>query len=450
MNAVRDIQKWLTFGLNAEQEDRFRKTSFGADVNHARIFIVLIILPLIALVVNDYIFFGLSPKFYGLLAFRLVIVTYTILFLKSLPRLPNYRSYDRAEFVWALFFALTHITLNATRPADFIAHTISIVLAIFVMGLAIPNRFTNQFILSLVYTVGETLVIVPSFWISPQTSFVVLLNMFIASTIAITSSWLLHFWRRREFLTREEIQKAKVETEMQLIERKKAEEALTKIETARKKEIHHRIKNNLQVISSLLDLEAEKFNNKEHISNLEVLEAFKESQDRVISIALIHEELHEGEGTDTLNFSLYLHRLIRNLFQTYSLGNDNINLNTDLRENIFFNMDIAVPLGIVVNELVSNSLKYAFPDRKAGEIRIKLFSEETGNEPNNKEELTGKGIRYTLVVSDNGVGIPEEIDLENPDTLGLQLVSILVDQLDGEIRLKRCQGTEFTICFSTK
>lgn len=368
-----------------------------------------------------------------LFTLRLVIVACTILFLEILPKIRNYHSYDRAEFVWGLIFALTQITLNSTRPSDFVAHTIAIVLSIFIMVLAIPNKFTNQLILSLVYTIGQTLVIMLSMLTLPEASFTVLLNLFIASAVAIASSWLLHFWRRQEFLTREEIQKAKVETEMQLIERKKAEEALTKIEITRQKEIHHRIKNNLQVISSLLDLEADKFNSKECINKLEVLEAFRESKDRVISIALIHEELHEGEETNTLNFSLYLQRLVKNLFQIYRLGNANIDLNMDLEENILFDMDVAVPLGIVVNELVSNSLKYAFSDRNKGIIQVKLFSEEN---------------RYTLIVSDNGAGIQENIDLENPDTLGLQLVIILVDQLDGEIEFKRDKGTEFTIRFS--
>ena len=232
-----------------------------------------------------------------------------------------------------------------------------------------------------------------------------------------------------------------------ITERKKAEEALKNIEIARKQEIHHRIKNNLQVISSLLDLQAEKFNNREDIKDSEVLEAFRESQDRVMSIALIHEELHEGGGDNALNFSPYLEKLVENLFQTYSLGNANISLNMDLEDNIFFDMDTAVPLGMIVNELVSNSLKYAFPGRKKGEIQIKLFKEEkAGNELNNEEEeFTGKGTGYTLIVSDDGVGIPEKIDLENSDTLGLQLVNILVDQLDGEIKLKRDVGTEFNI-----
>jgi len=229
---------------------------------------------------------------------------------------------------------------------------------------------------------------------------------------------------------------------------KRGEEALKNLEIIRKKEIHHRIKNNLQVISSLLDLQAEKFNNRECINDSEVLEAFRESQDRVMSIAFIHEELHEGRGEDALNFSLYLQRLLQNLFQTYRFGNTEICLNLDLEENIFFGMDTAVPLGIIVNELISNSLKYAFSGRKTGEIQIKLFNRATSKDLNIKEELTGKCTRYTLIVSDNGVGIPEKIDFENSDTLGLQLVNLLVDQLDGTLELKRDKGTEFVMKFS--
>jgi len=231
-----------------------------------------------------------------------------------------------------------------------------------------------------------------------------------------------------------------------ITKRKEAEEALMNFETSRKKEIHHRIKNNLQVISSLLDLQAENLSNKKCVEESDVLNAFQESQDRIMSIALIHEELHEGGGDNTLHFSQYLEKLVENLFQTYSLGNADINLKIDLEDNIFFDMDIAVPLGIIVNELVSNSLKYAFPDRKKGEIRIKLFKEaEAENSADNNKEITGKGAEYTLIISDNGVGIPEEIRLENSDTLGLQLVNILVDQLNGEIELKRDNGTEFDI-----
>ena len=124
-----------------------------------------------------------------------------------------------------------------------------------------------------------------------------------------------------------------------------AEEALKKIEGTRIKEIHHRIKNNLQVISSLLSLQAEKFKDKE------VLEAFRESQNRVASIAIIHEELHEGNSMDTLDFADYLRKLTADLFSSYHVGNNRISLKLEL-EKVCLGMDTAIPLGIIVNELI--------------------------------------------------------------------------------------------------
>lgn len=231
-----------------------------------------------------------------------------------------------------------------------------------------------------------------------------------------------------------------------ITERKMAEESMRRLEIARKQEIHHRIKNNLQVISSLLDLQAEKFGNREFIMNSEVMEAFRESQNRVVSMALIHEKLHKSEELDTLNFSLYIEELAENLFQTYRLRNSNISLNLDLEENIFFDMDYAVPLGIIINELVSNSLKYAFPGKNEGKIRIELHRDE--NEEYEKEGC--KNTSFTLTVSDNGVGISENLDIEEIDSLGLQLVTSLVEQLDGEFELERNKGTKFNIRFTVK
>ncbi|MHB8102357.1 MAG: PAS domain S-box protein [Methanosarcina sp.] len=240
-------------------------------------------------------------------------------------------------------------------------------------------------------------------------------------------------------------------TVQDITERKKAEEALVNIENARKKEIHHRIKNNLQVISSLLDLQAEKFNNREDIKDSEVLKAFRESQDRVRSMALIHEELYKGGGIDTLDFSSYIEELAKNLFFTYRLGNTDVSLRMDLKKNIFFDMDTSVPLGIIVNELISNSFKHAFIGKGKGEIRIKLRREENGECINSIEESKNEGYdstSFTLTVSDNGIGIPENVDIKDLDSLGLQLVTSLVDQLDGELELKRNKGTEFTIRFN--
>jgi PAS domain S-box-containing protein len=230
-----------------------------------------------------------------------------------------------------------------------------------------------------------------------------------------------------------------------------SEKSQVKAEKAKKKEIHHRIKNNLQVISSLLDLQAEKFKNREDIKDSEFLEAFRESQDRVISMALIHEELYKGEGFETLDFSIYIRKLVENLFRTYRLNSKNIHLPIDMEENIFLDMDTVIPLGIIVNELVSNSLKHAFLGRAEGRIHIKLRREENGEHINSMEESKYEGCKSTsfiLKVSDDGIGIPKSIDLENPKSLGMQLVTTLVDQLAGELELKRSNETEFTIRFT--
>ncbi|RXA19856.1 PAS domain S-box protein [Methanosarcina sp. MSH10X1] len=236
-----------------------------------------------------------------------------------------------------------------------------------------------------------------------------------------------------------------------ITERKEAEETLVKIDRIRIKEIHHRIKNNLQVISSLLDLQAETFSQLETCKTPEVVQAFMESQSRVISMALIHEELYKGDKIDTLDFSAYLRKLTAELFSSYSLRNKNIGLKLDL-ELVDLGLDTAIPLGIIVNELVSNAFKHAFPAGREGEIRINL--RRTGII--SQRDVSGQvkscrernGFDYMLTVVDNGKGVPEGIDLENTDSLGLQLVSLLVEQIESRIELKSDQGTEFTIWFN--
>nr|WP_304364549.1 PAS domain S-box protein [Methanosarcina sp. KYL-1] len=266
-------------------------------------------------------------------------------------------------------------------------------------------------------------------------------------------------------------------------ERKAAEEALAKAGEIRKKEIHHRIKNNLQVVSSLLELQADKFKDEE------VVEAFRESQNRVTSMAIIHEELYESKDTLNLNFSTYLQKLTADLLHSYTIGNEKVLLELDVDE-IFLGMDTAIPLGIIINELVSNSLKHAFQKGRKGEIIIKIRNTENqaerelenenplkgekGNrgkrdreegkrgegkrgegkrgEGKRGEGKRGEGKRgenssFSLVVSDNGAGFPEEVDFKKTNSLGLQLVNTLVEQIGGTIELKRDKGTKFIIHF---
>ncbi|MCQ1534900.1 PAS domain S-box protein [Methanosarcina sp. KYL-1] len=226
-----------------------------------------------------------------------------------------------------------------------------------------------------------------------------------------------------------------------ITEKKLSEEIIKQAEEIRKKEIHHRIKNNLQVISSLLDLQAEKF------SDSRVVEAFRESQSRVISMSMIHEELYRSRDMENLDFTAYVQKLAAELFRSYNLESTAINLLMDIEKDISLKMDTAIPMGIIINELVSNALKHAFPEGTEGEIRIKIHRLRSHN-PENPE--SNGNSRLLLIISDNGSGFPENIDFENPNSLGLQLVNTLVEQIEGEIELKRKKGTEFRIAFGEK
>jgi PAS domain S-box-containing protein len=236
-----------------------------------------------------------------------------------------------------------------------------------------------------------------------------------------------------------------------ITERKRAEEALAKIDEFRIKEIHHRIKNNLQVISSLLDLQAETFSHLEVCKAPEVLKAFKESQSRIASMALIHEELYNCKGSDNLDFAAYLRKLATYLLNLYNLKATAVSLKLELEE-VYLDMDTAIPLGIIVNELVSNSLKHAFPNGKKPELRIILqripslnIRERLASDDGCKKD----DFCFSLTVADNGRGISEKIDIQTVESLGLQLVNILVEQIDGCIELKRNGGTRFIILFNS-
>ncbi len=234
-----------------------------------------------------------------------------------------------------------------------------------------------------------------------------------------------------------------------ITQKKKAEETLAKAEAIGMREIHHRIKNNLQIVSSLLSLQADKFKDKD------VIEAFRESENRVVSMSIIHEELHKSEDTTSIDFAAYLRKLTSELLYSYKVGNEKVQLFLDV-DHTFLGIDTAIPLGIIINELFSNSLKYAFPRGDDGEIRISLCRQPEASGHANAHDCAidatepGTHSLFTLVYSDNGGRLPENIGFNNPDTLGLQLVNALVEQLDGTIELDRGENTEFTIRFEDK
>ena len=215
-----------------------------------------------------------------------------------------------------------------------------------------------------------------------------------------------------------------------ITERKQAEEkikASLKEKEVLLREIHHRVKNNMQVIISLLSLQSDNIKDKQS------LEMFKESQDRIRSMSLIHEKLYQSEDLANIDFSGYVKDLVNRLFGSYGVNPERIELKIEI-EDVSVGLDYAIPCGLIINELVSNSLKYAFPQEGKGEIKIALRSV-------NEDELE-------LTVSDDGIGIPEDLDFENLESLGLDLVKTLAEHnLDAKIELNRAGGTKFHIQF---
>jgi two-component sensor histidine kinase len=192
------------------------------------------------------------------------------------------------------------------------------------------------------------------------------------------------------------------------------------------KEIHHRVKNNMQVVSSLMSLQADR------ATNVEAQAVLTASQSQIRSMALIHEKLYSSGTLSEIEFADYVGSLIKELLQMYHVAPDAVTITTDI-EDVRFGVDIAMPCALILNELVSNCLKYAFPDGRVGEVIVGMqYADGT----------------YTLTVADNGVGFPADVDFRATGSLGMQLVIALVDQLDGTIDMNNENGTSFVISFS--
>jgi len=217
-----------------------------------------------------------------------------------------------------------------------------------------------------------------------------------------------------------------------ITERKRAEELIRASLNEKEvllQEVHHRVKNNMQVISSLLSLQSRFIKDKDD------LEIFKESQNRVRSMSLVHEKLYQSENLAKIDFAEYIESLTRSLFISYGISKELIKLDIQIK-NVLMNLTTAIPCSLLINELVTNSLKYAFPGKQKGEILIFMTIDESKT--------------YNLIISDNGIGFPTEIDYKNTDTLGMQLVDTLIIQLKGTLDMIQDKGTTYRISFPEK
>ncbi|MEA5627089.1 PAS domain S-box protein [Nostoc sp. UHCC 0251] len=202
------------------------------------------------------------------------------------------------------------------------------------------------------------------------------------------------------------------------------------------KEIHHRVKNNLGIVSSLLQMQIRRTQNPQATMVLQ------DSQNRITSIALVHEKLYRSEDLANINFAQYIRDLTVSLFDSYKISSNKIKLNLQL-ENANLDIETIIPCGLILNELVSNALKHAFPGDGEGEIQIKFFQ--------SCEFLDNLCRRTsTLIVQDNGIGLPDNIDINKAKTLGLNLVYGLVKQINATIEINSQQGTEFKISFISR
>jgi two-component sensor histidine kinase len=225
----------------------------------------------------------------------------------------------------------------------------------------------------------------------------------------------------------------------EIAERKKVEEALRKSEEQIKiqlkekevllKEIHHRVKNNLQIINSLLNLQSRDITDKES------QDAFEKCKNRIDSIALVHEKLYQSEDLANIEFGEYVNTLTVRLFDAYSAKLPEVKLKTDV-DNLYLQVNKAIPCSLVINELVMNSIKHGFPGGRKGEISVEL--------------KTLGDTKVSLIVADNGIGLPENFQIDTPSTLGMQIIEALVGQLHGSLRVEKSKGTKFIVEFQVR
>ena len=192
------------------------------------------------------------------------------------------------------------------------------------------------------------------------------------------------------------------------------------------KELHHRVKNNLQVISSLLSLQSRKIDDERYRA------LFQESQNRIHAMALVHEKLYHSEAMAKIDFGRYINELTQHLFYSYNINRHLVGLDLDAKE-IYLGIDVAVPCAMIVNELISNSLKHAFPDGRKGTVSVMFSRVEDG--------------KNALVVADDGVGMPGDFDIAKSNSLGMQIVHSLCRQIRGTIGVSDTNGTRVTILF---
>jgi len=336
----------------------------------------------------------------------------------------------------ALLSILTYrlYTSNGIHDRGVILYPLVIVFA----GLLLGGRATAVFLVLSITAVWsaiylemiDVIVVVPEQISADTTDMIVVAVGFIATAMVVNIISDINHSFAQLWAHKQALQHNNEELTRQIAERQRVEQQLQHSLQEKEvllKEVHHRVKNNMQVIVSMINLQSG------YITDPNVLGIFRDTQNRVRSMALVHEKLYQSNNLAQVDFKDYVQHLASSLFHSYSPQTSSVTLQLEIGE-VVVAVDTAIPCGLIINELIANALKYAFPDNRPGQILVQLKSLETGE--------------MELVVEDDGVGFPAHLDFRQTDSLGMQLIQSLTTQIGGTIAFEREHGTKFLIRFA--
>ncbi len=406
--------------VSIDLKDDFRTATLREDANHFKAIAGILIVFGVFFAIIDFRLFGLSKTLLYLYLVRGLGGGLTVAMIFLLGRAKSYRTFDRLVLAWIVFSLAASLYIDFMRPASFPYHIALDIVVILAVYLLTPGPFLFRFIPAVLYSMGNAAIFMfLRRGIDPVGINAVLFSLLAANLFGVLVSERFQRYRHAHFKASREESRARAEIQAMLTEK----ESLLH-------EVHHRVKNNLQVISSLMAIQAAS------IGDERTRELFRENQERLRSIALIHEKLYRTEEFGRLDFGDFLEDLSGPLLKLFAAGKS-VEIRTEAG-GIRLPIEVATPCALIVNELVTNALKYAFAGRDKGTVSISL---ETWN--------AAPACDYRLRVSDDGVGLAPGFDWRRSTSLGLRLVDILAKQMKGTAEATTGNGTTFTVRFAT-
>ena len=420
----------------AELEDRFRQYILAHDRRQVFIIIVLSLFIILGFIVLDFNYIHNRSILIITIVARAATAIIFILGAGVIRLLSSYKNFDRVIFILILTMVSHLLIVSAVRPGDEILIVVWDIFALFAIYTAVPIPLQFQTLSALYLTIGSVtlwLAYKHQSWKSFDTSSV-LAAYFFSNIYGFFLSGRFQRSQRQQFVLLQQETEAKKEL---ADHRKELENALSEKSAAfdkinlLMKEMNHRVKNNLNIIQSLLNLQSYQTGD-EHSRTVLI-----ESAGRVKSISNIHHMLTQKVDLKNVDVSSFIQELVRDLKEGMNIDKSHIEIQFEL-DPIQLDMDILIPFALILNEMITNAFKYAFTDRKNGELQVALHALENDN--------------IELIVKDNGKGLPQGFSLDETESLGMKIVQSLVDQIDGKVEYKteHQKGTEFKILFNPK